>query len=1221
MPELTVQAMYVLAGVILYAMFHHLAISRRGGNSRLHGLFGLVCFFDLVFAIVHAQTIRDLSISSYLLDLKLEITFALLLIYSLTGFIAYYTGQLARRLLLGLGAVYAFLIGANLLLPYSLQYDHFTGLGQAVLPWGEVITSPRGRNGLWTYLTVLVVALSFGYAFWRLLIDYRIRHEPAKLWMLLALTFAALGVVEGIMVRLGFFDGPEVGPLSLVGVIIIMSAIYLREWREQLRASENNFHSLFDNSPIAMAVIDPQTGRMLEANQVALDMSGYTREEFLGTTVLDFSEADSEEAIDYLLKRLSSDTTPSIHFEGKFRRRDGSPLLTDTYFSAIRDDKGKAAKLIASAVDVTEVRHTQQKIKQESEKNRVLLRNASDGLHIVNATGYVIEASDSFCAMLGYSRDEILGMHIAQWDDMMTGPEIRSRVAKMLEQNKHAVFETRHRRKDGSVIMVEVSSFPLELEGQRVLFNSSRDITDRKGAENALRESETRFHTLFAMAPVGISMSRDGVIVGANAAYKQMHGYGPEESLIGWKALELFAPSVRNEMRARIARRASGQETVSSYESVGYRKDGTEFPKLISATRVEMADGPITFAYSIDFSELKQRERELAQSRQVLIERNESLGLINQLAQRLHGSIVVEDILSEAISALLGMSYTPHVAIYLLDAEHAELRLAASHGFEEKLALAGKRLPLTGSLSGRALAVGTLLVCDNIATDDRLEPTVRTGLAKAGVRSGLVIPMLYEAQPIGTINLLYQDQREFGDMELETLKAFSNTVALAIANARNVQRLAYQAKHDSLTGLVKRSVLHDEFARQARSHEPGPIALILLDLNRFKEINDTLGHQIGDRLLKEVGPRLEESVHGRQALACRLGGDEFAILLTDLVKETDAADVAEEVGLAFKRPFLIDGMALQVGASIGVAYYPEHGSDSHALLRAADVAMYQAKSLAKGVMIYDRSFDSYSPERLAIASELAQAVEKRQLLLHYQPKADIATGDIVGFEALVRWQHPRLGLLHPWAFIHLVEMSEIIHPFTHAVMDQAMSDKRKLHDLGYRQPVAINLSARNLMDARCVSNLDQLLTRHALPQEEIELELTETALMHDPDSAVALLQEIAAKGVNIAIDDFGTGYSSLAYLRRLPLSALKIDRSFVLGMQDNTQDAIIVRSAIALAHNLGLKVIAEGVESAAALELLREMGCDQAQGYHLCEPLPPVALQSWLQARGMAAGG
>jgi EAL domain-containing protein (putative c-di-GMP-specific phosphodiesterase class I) len=306
---------------------------------------------------------------------------------------------------------------------------------------------------------------------------------------------------------------------------------------------------------------------------------------------------------------------------------------------------------------------------------------------------------------------------------------------------------------------------------------------------------------------------------------------------------------------------------------------------------------------------------------------------------------------------------------------------------------------------------------------------------------------------------------------------------------------------------------------------------------------------------------------------------------------------------------------LRLGASIGVAFYPEHGNDSHALLRAADVAMYHAKKRSAGLMLYDSEFDDYSTERLTLANELVQAVNQEQLTLHYQPKIELSHGNVIGFEALVRWNHPRLGLLYPGDFIHLAEMSEIIHPFTRHVIELATRDKQKLRGLGYQQPIAINLSAINLSDMRCLDCLQQALDSRQLPVSEIEVELTETALMHEGDNALELLQRLNEMGINIAIDDFGTGYSSLSYLQRLPIKALKIDKSFVIDMRDNKQDSAIVRSTIDLAHNLELEVIAEGVENIETLELLRGMHCDQAQGYGICRPQPLAQLVGWLTQR------
>jgi diguanylate cyclase (GGDEF)-like protein len=294
-----------------------------------------------------------------------------------------------------------------------------------------------------------------------------------------------------------------------------------------------------------------------------------------------------------------------------------------------------------------------------------------------------------------------------------------------------------------------------------------------------------------------------------------------------------------------------------------------------------------------------------------------------------------------------------------------------------------------------------------------------------------------------------------------------------------MDNLEYQALHDSLTGLPNRGLLHETFAQRITTSAAatGQATLLLLDLDRFKDVNDTLGHHIGDQVLTQVGPRLEEACRGHDRLISRLGGDEFAILFD----RGRAVGVADKIVQTLRQPFLVEGVELHIGASIGIAFYPDHGNDSHALLRAADVAMYQAKKLSTGIMVYDKLFDGYSAERLALANELMQAIELKQLVLHYQPKIDINRGNVVGYEALVRWQHPRLGLLYPGDFIELVEMSEVVHPFTRAVIDLAVADKSRLSALGYRQPVAINLSAHNLVDASCFSNLVDAITAHGLP--------------------------------------------------------------------------------------------------------------------------------------------
>jgi diguanylate cyclase (GGDEF)-like protein len=382
---------------------------------------------------------------------------------------------------------------------------------------------------------------------------------------------------------------------------------------------------------------------------------------------------------------------------------------------------------------------------------------------------------------------------------------------------------------------------------------------------------------------------------------------------------------------------------------------------------------------------------------------------------------------------------------------------------------------------------------------------------------------------------------------------------------------------------------------------------MLMDLDHFKEINDTLGHHVGDSVLQQVAERLTESM-GERGLVCRLGGDEFALMLDAAANGPTPLAMAEGILANLRRPFIVGSLNLEIGASIGVALYPKDGDNSHDLLRSADVAMYQAKAARAGIALYSAELDTNTPERLALMTDLHQALSNDELLLHFQPKLDLASRAIVGFEALVRWQHPRRGLLQPDAFVPLAEMGELIHPMTLRVIELALIERKRWQAQGRSHSVAVNISARNLLDAGFVDNVRALVRRYAVAAGELEFELTETALIHDPEAAVRILDEIAGLGVHLSIDDFGTGYSSLSYLRRLPLDALKIDRTFVQSLIDNEQDQIIVRSTIGLAQNLGLKVIAEGVEDAAALRHLAELGCDQAQGYLISRPLPAEQL-------------
>src|SRR6266508_2170354 len=439
------------------------------------------------------------------------------------------------------------------------------------------------------------------------------------------------------------------------------------------------------------------------------------------------------------------------------------------------------------------------------------------------------------------------------------------------------------------------------------------------------------------------------------------------------------------------------------------------------------------------------------------------------------------------------------------------------------------------------------------------------------------------------------------------------------AKSRTTKRFAYQALHDPLTALPNRTLLRDRTGQAIRQadRELVPAALLLLDLDRFKEVNDTLGHHYGDPLLVQVGQRLQAALRAVDTVA-RLGGDEFAVLLPRIETSEGAVAVARKLQAALEEPFLLEGLSLDVEASIGLAIYPEHGNDPEELLQHADIAMYAAKETHAGFMLFDPSLDQHSPRKLALLAELRRAIEHDQLVLHYQPKIDAHTGQILGVEALVRWQHPTHGLIPPVEFIPLAERTGLIGPLTNYVLDAALHQCRAWRQAGHELSVAVNVSARRLLDLEIPDEVAGLLARWEVPARLLVVEITESTIMTDPEHALQILGRLNQMGVQLSIDDFGTGYSSMAYLKELPVHELKVDRSFVSQMISNTSGAVIVRSTVDLGRNLGLRVVAEGVEDQATRQELDAMGCDAIQGFYVSRPVPADDLLNWLKQQQAA---
>jgi diguanylate cyclase (GGDEF)-like protein/PAS domain S-box-containing protein len=430
----------------------------------------------------------------------------------------------------------------------------------------------------------------------------------------------------------------------------------------------------------------------------------------------------------------------------------------------------------------------------------------------------------------------------------------------------------------------------------------------------------------------------------------------------------------------------------------------------------------------------------------------------------------------------------------------------------------------------------------------------------------------------------------------------------------------HEAMHDPLTGLANRTLFRNQIdeALNARRGADARAAVLVMDLDGFKEINDSLGHAAGDDLLVELGRRLNAAVRDSDTVA-RLGGDEFGVLLPHASVPDGVVRAVERIQTAIEAPIMLEGLSLSLEASIGIALYPDDGKYVETLLGCADAAMYYAKEEKSGSVFYDNSLVRQDTARLTLMGELRRALDEHELVLYYQPKAILADGEVHAVEALLRWNHPVRGFIPPDDFIPMAQRTGLIKPLTLYVIDEALRQSRSWLDDGLRLAIAVNLSPRNLVDAGFPTQVAGLLERWHIEPSLLEFEITESAMLADPTRTKLILEQLAAMGIRLSVDDFGTGYSSLAYLKRLPVSEIKVDRSFVMNMDEDEDDAIIVRSTIDLGRNLGLDVVAEGVESEQVWDRLKALGCTAAQGYYLSRAVPAVELQTWLSERRTAA--
>jgi diguanylate cyclase (GGDEF)-like protein len=593
--------------------------------------------------------------------------------------------------------------------------------------------------------------------------------------------------------------------------------------------------------------------------------------------------------------------------------------------------------------------------------------------------------------------------------------------------------------------------------------------------------------------------------------------------------------------------------------------------------------------------------------------RHLSLERLYRLSQAVTGSPEVDEVLTSVLAQAQEMLSAEQACVVFLPGSPQERALQAT------LQSGGSLLRTEVAGAEFAVAPWTRITDEGaplLVPRGTRTPALRNLLAQQGVRDMIVVPLRGEAGVVGALWVgdRLGDVRSFDNTDVQLLETVANQAGIALQNGQLIDRLRHEALHDALTGLPNRAMLLERLARAVPECDPAAgdgLAVMLCDLDGFKQVNDTLGHAYGDLLLQEVGRRFA-SAAPEGATVARLGGDEFAVLIPHVPHEDFTRAAAAAISATLEEPLHVDGLDLEVGVSIGVAH-ADDCTDASALLRHADAAMYEAKRNSRSVELYRPDLEhGSSVARLSLVGALRSGLNSGQLALHVQPQVSLRTGEITGVEALARWRRPDGTLLPPDEFIPVAERSGLIRPLTSRVLEGAIEAASIWSRGDDNLNVAVNLSTRNLLDTDLADEVDRLLRRYGLPAERLTLEITESGVLTDPQRSMRVLQHLQDMGVTLSIDDFGTGYSSLSHLRRLPVSEVKIDKSFVFTMLESPDDDVIVRSIIDLARNLSRHAVAEGVEDIATWHRLRQLGCDSAQGFVIARPMPIEDFQDWL---------
>lgn len=942
-------------------------------------------------------------------------------------------------------------------------------------------------------------------------------------------------------------------------VIQVLDLSATRDAQSAANLSEARLHRTLDLST-DLIINTEKSGRITYANSAAIDLLGRNGKRLEGRNILDYVDQEERKGFVAAFKKCQTNAGQPAEFKRlKLRIVDRNAQTTTVRMVSASmigmGDKENAIALVCK--DTHEQEASLAQLRSSETRFSRIFHTSPDAILIVRQSdSLILDFNASFTRLLGYRREDAIGCLETDLGLFADQTERRTILRELERTNEATDLETQLVTRDGRHVSVEISLRYVEIDGEICTLCIGRDITDRLQAEAAMKASEEKFEQVFRRSPDGIVILRqkDLSIYDINDSFLLAAQYDREE-LVGKTLYELnvFADG---DALGQATDQLSHQGFFSNREMVFHTKHGFRVQTLVSATYIEINDEPCVLCIAKNVNELREAEEKLRESEQRFRSafENSPIGI---LLLDLQGSIFqANNFAAEVLACDSEPLEGRHVSRLVPPEDRNQLKET-----------------LRGLVSGR---------------DETVRMECRM-LREDGMEIWTNLHAVVQHDAAGDPSYLIIQIADITEMK---------------TSQNRMERMAF---YDTLTNLANRRLFYDRLG-QAVDHAQRSkhlSALLYLDLDQFKRVNDTLGHEIGDVLLQEVSTRLTSCVRKEDTVA-RLGGDEFTVLLFDIKSPSDASLVADNILTALRQPLNISGHQLVVTTSIGITIVPQDGTDPNSLMKNADLAMYRAKEHGRNTYhFYSEEMNTNAIKRLRTEYELRRALERNEFVLYYQPKVRLADKQIVGVECLIRWDHPDRGLLTPYEFIEVAEETgAIVDMGNWIIQDACRTGKILCEQAGRNIQIAVNISPRQFRDPKLVSTIRRNLRETGLNPSTLEIEITETMLMGDVEAASTTVRQMHDLGVRLAIDDFGTGYSSLNYLKKFPINTVKVDRSFIMDIPESADDKAITSAVIAMAHRLNMEVVAEGVETNEQYEFLREHGCEYGQGYLFGKPLP-----------------